>query len=82
MLIQPMNAIKRLKRISQKLSSFAFGASIGIYYRLIIYGYAKHDLITSGDKYRQQLSFFPLCCRILVAVLTVCERIGDTFISW
>ncbi|TKY57639.1 HVA22 protein i [Spatholobus suberectus] len=73
MLIQLMNAIKQLKRISQRLNNFAFGASIGIHLACLVRLFAREIIIFVFK------SFFN---RILVAVLTVCERIGDTFISW
>ncbi|KVH90401.1 TB2/DP1/HVA22-related protein [Cynara cardunculus var. scolymus] len=41
----------------------------------------RTSLISSNSAFGANTGII-MCCWILVAVLTVCERIGDTFISW
>lgn len=59
MLIQLMNAIKRLKRISRKLNNSAFGASIGMHLPCLVQLLAREIIIFVFN------SFFLICWKII-----------------
>ncbi|KAJ0479001.1 hypothetical protein HanHA300_Chr00c0882g0819841 [Helianthus annuus] len=48
------------------------------------YAYPAYECFKSVEKNKPDIEQLRFWCQywILVAVLTVCERIGDTFISW
>lgn len=75
-----MNVTKRLKRISLRCNSFDSGANTGLWCLafssvLILSLCLEFSLV--------KFSFLlETCCRILVAALTIFERVGDALASW
>ncbi|KAK4786920.1 hypothetical protein SAY86_010753 [Trapa natans] len=74
--IQPMSVIRLLRKTSLRLNTCYSGVSIGMLHTLLF----ASSWCMLLHSFRGDLLL--LSCRILVAAITVCERVGDTFISW